>query len=203
MTYKSHGRDDWRFSPANRLRNDLPTILSSFNSSFAGVSARVQAGREAAFNAARLVLDEVDQRPDLLIGELSLPGRHLPAVAFLLDLSVRDGAEDVRVGTADAEEQPLASPPVGGRAGHLHHVLNLAPTAVALVAEGAPDVDGLDRRLFVPEAARRLLLRHLSVAIARAGLSDLQEAGPERPPEIPDVHLAHVGLLDLSRRRRI
>src|SRR5262245_13426163 len=52
--------------------------------------ARIQARRKAPFDAARLVLDEVDQSPDLLARQLSAPGRHLPAVPFLLDLPVGD-----------------------------------------------------------------------------------------------------------------
>src|SRR6478752_7302561 len=88
--------------PARVVGETLPDVL------LGDVFARIQAGREAPLDAARLELDEVDQRPDLFLGQLPAPGGHLPAVALFLDLAVVDGLEDVRVGPPDAEEQSVA-----------------------------------------------------------------------------------------------
>src|SRR5262245_41580231 len=129
--------------------------------------ARIEAGRKPPFDAARLVLHEVDQRPDLLLRQLSAPGGHLPAVALLLDLPVVDDAEDLGVRAADAEEQTFAAAPVGPGSRHAHDVLHLPAAAVALVAEHRPDRDRLDRSLQVPELRGRLLLGDVAVPFPR------------------------------------
>src|SRR6185312_5580991 len=155
-----------------------------------GFPAGVQAGREAPFDSTGLVLDEIDEGPDLLLGELSAPGRHLPTITLFFDLSVRDGLKDPRIAPSNSEEQSLAPAPVRGRAGHLDDVLHLPAAAVALVAEGAPDVDRFDRGLLVPEVVRGLFLGDVGVALARPTLSHLEVLPAEAPPEIADVHLA-------------
>src|SRR6059058_126267 len=76
--HRGHGCDTRGFLNAPRA-----TALLVFR-----VLARIEAGREASLDATRLILDEVDQRPDLFLRQLSPPRWHLPAVALPLDLPV-------------------------------------------------------------------------------------------------------------------
>src|SRR4029079_6215303 len=119
---------------------------------------------------------------------------------LVLGPTVGHGVEEIRVLAAVAEEDALADTPGGRRRWHVDGVRLIAATAVALIAQTAPDLNRLQRRLRIPEALRGLLHRNRHVPLAHLRLGHLEEAAAKAPPLVTDVQGVLAGWLLLRRR---
>src|SRR4051812_2894447 len=101
-----------RRCPRPRLPTIAPSIVRSVSCRKICRHSWVEAGREAAFDSARLKFEEIEQRPDLFGGQLPPPWWHGPLAVLLGETAaVEDLREHLLVRSALSEEQPLPMSP--------------------------------------------------------------------------------------------